>query len=149
MTSRFFHHGEDEEQQDAALGRIIDYDKIEALRAFVSSQRSLKTPLKAIQATAFLAATLLSAMSLPAAADGDTLSVCLNEDLPPLSVHPRGNPGSGFDVDLARAVAKELEGRFGFNGSRSRSTRIPSPALEANALLSEIVARWSGATVFH
>ena len=74
----------------------------------VEPKEAMKTPLKAIQATALLAVTLLGAMSIPAAADDDTLSVCLNEDLPPLSVHPRGNPGSGFDVDLARAVAKEL-----------------------------------------
>ena len=68
----------------------------------------MKIPLKAIQATALLAATLLAGTSLPAAADDNTLSVCLNEDLPPLSTHHRGKPGSGFDVDLAQAVAKEL-----------------------------------------
>ncbi len=68
----------------------------------------MRIALPAIQATALLAATLLAGMSLPAATDGNTLRVCLNEDLPPLSVHHRGKPGSGFEVDLAQAIAKEL-----------------------------------------
>ena len=38
-----------------------------------------------IQATALLAATLLSGTAQPAAADGDSLRICLNADLPPLS----------------------------------------------------------------
>ena len=59
--------------------------------------------LKALHATALLMA--LSAM--PAAAD-ETLKICLDEDLPPLSLHHRGKPDSGFDVALAQAVAAKL-----------------------------------------
>jgi ABC-type amino acid transport substrate-binding protein len=97
----------------------------------------MKTPLKAIQATALLAATLLAGTSLPAAADDNTLSVCLNEDLPPLSVHHRGKPGSGFDVDLAQAVAKELGRPLRIQWFESKLDEDSSPALEANALLSD------------
>ncbi len=48
-----------------------------------------------------------SAMPALAAAD-EALRVCLDEDLPPLSVHHRGKPDSGFDVALAQAVAERL-----------------------------------------
>lgn len=97
----------------------------------------MKIALKAIQATALLAATLLAGTSLPAAADGDMLSVCLNEDLPPLSVHHRGKPGSGFDVELAEAVAKELGRPLRIQWFESKLDEDSSPALEANALLSD------------
>jgi len=97
----------------------------------------MKIALKAIQATALLAATLLAGTSLPAAADDNTLSVCLNEDLPPLSVHHRGKPGSGFDVELAEAVAKELGRPLRIQWFESKLDEDSSPALEANALLSD------------
>jgi ABC-type amino acid transport substrate-binding protein len=97
----------------------------------------MNNPLGAIQATALLAAMLLAGTSLPAAAGGDTLSVCLNEDLPPLSVHHRGKPGSGFDVDLAQAVAKELGRPLRIQWFESKLDEDSSPALEANALLSD------------
>lgn len=97
----------------------------------------MKIALKAIQATALLAATLLAGTSLPAAADDNTLSVCLNEDLPPLSVHHRGKPGSGFDVELAQAVAKELGRPIRIQWFESKLDEDSSPALEANALLSD------------
>ena len=90
-----------------------------------------------IQATALLAATLLSGTTQPAAADGDSLRICLNEDLPPLSVHHRGKPGSGFDVDLAQAVAKELGRPLQIQWFESKLDEDSSPALEANALLSD------------
>jgi len=97
----------------------------------------MKTPLKAIQATALLAVTLLGGTPIPAAADDNTLSVCLNEDLPPLSVHHRGKPGSGFDVELAEAVAKELGRPLRIQWFESKLDEDSSPALEANALLSD------------
>jgi len=71
-----------------------------------------------------------------AAAD-DTLKVCLDEDLPPLSVHRRGKPDSGFDVALAEAVAKELRRPLAIQWFESKLDEDSSPALEANALLSD------------
>ena len=103
----------------------------------VEPKEAMKTPLKAIQATALLAVTLLGGTPIPAAADDNTLSVCLNEDLPPLSVHHRGKPGSGFDVDLAQAVAKELGRPLRIQWFESKLDEDSSPALEANALLSD------------
>ena len=104
----------------------------------------MKIALKAIQTAALLAATLLEGTSQPATADSNTLSVCLNEDLPPLSVHHRGKPGGGFDVDLAEAVAKEL-GRPGFNGSKASSTRIPARRWKRMPCFRTVVARCSAA----
>ena len=60
--------------------------------------------LKALHAIALLAA----AAAIPAAAADETLKICLDEDLPPLSLHHRGKPDSGFDVALAQAVAAKL-----------------------------------------
>jgi ABC-type amino acid transport substrate-binding protein len=97
----------------------------------------MKIALKAIQTAALLAATLLAGTSQPATADSNTLSVCLNEDLPPLSVHHRGKPGGGFDVDLAEAVAKELGRPLRIQWFESKLDEDSSPALEANALLSD------------
>src|SRR5260370_7762918 len=51
---------------------------------------------------------LMAISAKPAAAAGEELKVCLNEDLPPLSVHHRGGPDSGFDVALAQAVALKI-----------------------------------------
>ena len=50
---------------------------------------------------------------LAAAVDGCArgrrcVKICLDEDLPPLSVHHRGKPDSGFDVALAQAIAERL-----------------------------------------
>ena len=42
----------------------------------------------------------------------EALRVCLNEDLPPLSLHHRGATDSGFDVALAKAVAQKLGRRL-------------------------------------
>ena len=92
---------------------------------------------EAIRTMALLAATLPAVTLLPAAAADNSLSVCLNEDLPPLSVHHRGKPGSGFDVDLAQAVAKELGRPLRIQWFESKLDEDSSPALEANALLSD------------
>jgi ABC-type amino acid transport substrate-binding protein len=84
------------------------------------------------------AAILLTALtSRPTRADDDALSICLNEDVPPLSVHHRGRPGSGFDVALAQAVADRLGRPLKIQWFESKLDEDSSPALEANALLSD------------
>lgn len=70
-------------------------------------------------------------------ATDDTLRVCLDEDLPPLSVHHRGKPGSGFDVALAHAVAERLGRQLEIQWFESKLDEDSSPSLEANALLSD------------
>ena len=53
------------------------------------------------------AAALLVAMAtMTVARADDVLKICLDENLPPLSVHHRGAPDRGFDVTLAQADAK-------------------------------------------
>jgi ABC-type amino acid transport substrate-binding protein len=74
---------------------------------------------------------------VPAATADDVLKVCLDEDLPPLSLHRRGKPDSGFDVALAQAVAKELGRPLAIQWFESKLDEDSSPALEANALLSD------------
>ena len=70
-------------------------------------------------------------------ADGDPLKVCLDENLPPLSMHQRGKPDSGFDVALAQAVADRLGRPLKIQWFESKLDESSSPALEANALLSD------------
>jgi ABC-type amino acid transport substrate-binding protein len=77
------------------------------------------------------------AMIPPARAADEPLRVCLDEDLPPLSMHHRGKPGTGFDVALARAVAEGLGRRLDIQWFESKLDEDSSPALEANALLSD------------
>jgi ABC-type amino acid transport substrate-binding protein len=85
-----------------------------------------------------LAAALLLAISaMPAVASGEPLKVCLDEDLPPLSLHRRGKPDSGFDVALAQAVAARLGRPLKIQWFESKLDEDSSPALEANALLSD------------
>jgi ABC-type amino acid transport substrate-binding protein len=78
----------------------------------------------------------LVAAAMPAIA-GDALRVCLDEDLPPLSAHHRGMPDSGFDVALAEAVAGGLGRPLQIQWFESKLDEDSSPALEANALLSD------------
>ena len=85
---------------------------------------------------ALLAVGLFAGAAPPANAS-EALTICLNEDLPPLSLHPRGKPGSGFDVALAEAVAKELGRPLKIQWFESKLDEDSSPALEANALLSD------------
>ena len=82
------------------------------------------------------AAMLLSSIAVARAADGP-LKVCLDEDLPPLSAHQRGKPDTGFDVALARAVADRLGRPLEIRWFESKLDEDSSPALEANALLSD------------
>jgi ABC-type amino acid transport substrate-binding protein len=70
------------------------------------------------------------------AADGP-LTVCLDENLPPLSVHRDGKPDSGFDVALARAIADRLGRPLKIQWFESKLDEDSSAALEANALLSD------------
>jgi ABC-type amino acid transport substrate-binding protein len=75
--------------------------------------------------------------TMPAAAAGDVLRVCLDEDLPPLSVHHRGKPASGFDVALAQAIAQRLGRPLEIQWFESKLDEDSSPSLETNALLSD------------
>ena len=93
----------------------------------------MKIWLKALHATALL--WRLSA--IPAAAADETLKICLDEDLPPLSLHRRGKPDSGFDVALAQAVAAKLGRPLKIQWFESKLDEDSGPALEANALLSD------------
>jgi ABC-type amino acid transport substrate-binding protein len=80
---------------------------------------------------------VLTAISPVRATAGEELKVCLDEDLPPLSVHHRGTAGSGFDVSLAQAVAQKLGRQLTIQWFESKLDEDSSPALEANALLSD------------
>jgi ABC-type amino acid transport substrate-binding protein len=83
------------------------------------------------------AAALIAAFTMPASAAGEVLKVCLDEDLPPLSAHHRGQPDSGFDVVLAGAIAEQLGRPLKIQWFESKLDEDSSPALEANALLSD------------
>lgn len=84
-------------------------------------------------------AVLSAGIGTPSSArtDDQPLRVCLDENLPPLSMHHRGKPGTGFDVALARAVAEGLGRRLEIQWFESKLDEDSSPALEANALLSD------------
>ena len=97
----------------------------------------MRSFLSAIGAAAVLAVAFAAAPASPAAASDEVLKVCLDENLPPLSVHHRGKPGAGFDVALAEAVAKELGRPLQIQWFESKLDEDSSPALEANALLSD------------
>ena len=83
------------------------------------------------------AAMWIAAFIVPASAAGEVLKICLDEDLPPLSAHHRGKPDSGFDVALAGAVAEKLDRPLKIQWFESKLDEDSSPALEANALLSD------------
>jgi len=88
--------------------------------------------------SASMAAILLAAVSTTMARAGEEpLRVCLDEDLPPLSVHHRGKPDSGFDVALAQAIADKLGRPLRIQWFESKLDEDSSPSLEANALLSD------------
>src|SRR5215469_12296509 len=97
----------------------------------------MRSFLRAIGAGAVLATAFAAAPALPAAASDEVLKICLDEDLPPLSLHRRGAPDSGFDVALAQALAKELNRPLQIQWFESKLDEDSSPALEANALLSD------------
>jgi ABC-type amino acid transport substrate-binding protein len=93
------------------------------------------------------AAALLAAVTAAHAAE-DPLKVCLDENLPPLSLHQRGRPDSGFDVALAQAVADRLGRPLKIQWFESKLDESSSPALEANALLSDGRCALVGSYVF-
>ncbi len=97
----------------------------------------MRRALKTIHATALLATVIMAIAARPAAAAEDVLKVCLDENLPPLSLHHRGKPESGFDVALAQALAEELGKPLKIQWFESKLDEDSSPALEANALLSD------------
>ena len=82
-------------------------------------------------------AAVLLVTGAAARADDDPLKVCLDENLPPLSLHQRGKPDSGFDVALAQAVAGRLGRPLRIQWFESKLDESSSPALEANAMLSD------------
>ena len=82
-------------------------------------------------------ATVLLAMAPAARAADEPLKVCLDEDLPPLSAHHRGKPDTGFDVALAQLIAERLGRPLKIQWFESKLDEDSSPALEANALLSD------------
>jgi ABC-type amino acid transport substrate-binding protein len=80
---------------------------------------------------------LVAVSAVPVSAADEALKVCLDEDLPPLSAHHRGAPDRGFDVALAQAVAGRLGRPLKIQWFESKLDEDSSPALEANALLSD------------
>lgn len=82
------------------------------------------------------AAISLAFASAAWAAD-DPLKICLDENRPPLSVHHRGKPDSGFDVLLAQAIAERMGRPLKIQWFESKLDEDSSPQLEANALLSD------------
>jgi ABC-type amino acid transport substrate-binding protein len=93
--------------------------------------------MKVLRLIACAVAVALAAVATPARAADDPLKICLNEDLPPLSAHHRGKPDSGFDVALAQAIADRLGRPLKIQWFESKLDEDSSPALEANALLSD------------
>jgi ABC-type amino acid transport substrate-binding protein len=83
------------------------------------------------------ALTLIALCTARTSGAQQALRVCLNEDLPPLSLHHRGAPDSGFDLTLAKAVAQKLGRPLEIQWFESKLDEDSSPALEANALLSD------------
>jgi len=83
------------------------------------------------------AVALVAAAITAARASDEPLKVCLDENLPPLSAHQRGKPDSGFDVALAQAIADRLGRPLQIQWFESKLDEDSSPALEANALLSD------------
>ena len=79
----------------------------------------------------------MAVAAMTATAADDVLKICLDEDLPPLSAHHRGAPDRGFDVALAQAVAGRLGRSLKIQWFESKLDEDSSPALEANALLSD------------
>ena len=85
--------------------------------------------------SAAIVVATMAAMT-PARAADEPLKVCLDENLPPLSAHHGGKPDSGFDVALAQALADRLGRPLLIQWFESKLDEDSSPALEANALLS-------------
>lgn len=85
---------------------------------------------------ASVAAAILAVAATAHAAD-DPLKICLDQDRPPLSMHHKGEPDSGFDVLLAQAIAERMGRPLKIQWFESKLDEDSSPQLEANALLSD------------
>jgi ABC-type amino acid transport substrate-binding protein len=87
--------------------------------------------------TARIVAAILATAATAARASDQPLKICLDEDRPPLSVHQKGKPESGFDVLLAQAIAERMGRPLKIQWFESKLDEDSSPQLEANALLSD------------
>lgn len=83
------------------------------------------------------ATAILAVAATVARAADDPLKICLDEDRPPLSMHHKGKPDSGFDVLLAQAIAERMGRQLKIQWFESKLDEDSSPQLEANALLSD------------
>ena len=83
-------------------------------------------------ATAVVAVALCS----QAARASDSLTVCLNEDIPLYSLH-RGKEASGFDLKVAEAIAKRLDRKLVVQWFETKLEMDSSLTIQANALLSD------------
>jgi ABC-type amino acid transport substrate-binding protein len=95
--------------------------------------------MKTGSAAAFASAALivtLTASARPAAAEEETLRVCLNENTPPYSFH-EGKEAGGFDLAVAEAVAKRLGRTLAVQWFETGIDADSSLTLQANALLSD------------
>jgi ABC-type amino acid transport substrate-binding protein len=90
-------------------------------------------------------AAVLLATATAARADEDPLKVCLDENLPPLSMHQRGKPDSGFDVALAQAVAGRLGRPLRSSGLKASSTKARARPSKPMPCFPTAAARWSAA----
>ncbi len=84
---------------------------------------------------ALVGAAMMTAMMQPAAA-ADTLTVCLNEEVPPYSFH-HGAKAGGFDLAVAEAVAKRLGRTLAIQWFETEIEADSSFTVQANALLSD------------
>src|SRR6202046_4322565 len=90
-------------------------------------------------ATALASAALiltLAASARPAAAEEQTLRVCLNENIPPYSYH-EGKEASGFDLAVAQALAQRLGRVLAVQWFETGIDADSSLTLQGNALLSD------------
>jgi hypothetical protein len=84
-----------------------------------------------------LAGALALALQLPPAARAaETLTVCLDEDIPLYSVHEKNESG-GFVVSLSEAIARRLDRGLKIQWFETKLDADDSTVLGANALLSD------------
>jgi ABC-type amino acid transport substrate-binding protein len=87
---------------------------------------------------AFIATVLTAAVGLcghPLRAE-DSLTVCLNENIPLYSLH-HGKEASGFDLKVAEAIAARLERKLVVQWFETKLEMDSSLTIDANALLSD------------
>src|SRR4051794_29287284 len=127
------HRQERQEQQDAPVGRHFERRRDhKSLGLHLEPEEAVRGWL-----TAWSVVAILTAAATAAQAADDPLKICLDEDRPPLSVHHRGKPDTGFDVLLAQAIADRLGRPLRIQWFESKLDEDSSPQLEANALLSD------------